>query len=186
MNKLNLGIFSGSKRASNFEPLKKELLKIADYLSPSLYNICYGGGTTGVMGVIPRRFHERGGDVTSIDAKMFADKFGKTPFGNVEVHEKFMDRQNGLLEKSDILLCLPGGIGTMSEMTTILTLNDVKAWDKKELILFNFDGFFDHFLNQINMQIETGYIHSMKKMGLHVVNNSKEFIDLFEGLTSPV
>ena len=71
----HIGIFSGSKTTHFFDEISIELKKIAEGISTEHNRIVYGGGTSGIMGVIPKRFSELGGNVLGIDADMFVKKF---------------------------------------------------------------------------------------------------------------
>jgi len=83
------------------------------------------------MGIIPRTFSEISGEVIGINAKMFTEKFGVSAFGKTKIYEKIFDRQNALVNLSDIYLCLPGGVGTISELFNTLVLNDLHYKIKK-------------------------------------------------------
>ena len=69
--KKRLVIFSGSNKLINDDQLNNNLKIIANNLDISKYQVWYGGGNTGIMGIIPKNFHYRKGEVYSVDAKQF-------------------------------------------------------------------------------------------------------------------
>ena len=60
MQKKNLVIFSGANKLINDSKLNSHLIVIANNLDLNKYNVWYGGGNAGIMGVIPKHFHLRG------------------------------------------------------------------------------------------------------------------------------
>lgn len=153
----HIGIFSGSKTPHFFDDISSELKKVAEGLSNEHFRIVYGGGTSGIMGVIPKRYSELGGKVLGIDAEMFVKKFGKADFGDLEVYETFNERQMRLIQRSDIVLVLPGGLGTISELFDVLTLNDLNL-KRIKVIIYNYNGFYDDIIQFIHKRQQDGFI----------------------------
>ena len=153
--KKTIGIFSGSKVPINVIELKKDLIELSNKLDIDKYNIVYGGGEAGLMGIIPKNFSFRGGDVTGFDIQMFIEndnKGEKSTFGKQVICKNFDERQDKIVINSDIILVLPGGLGTVYELLQVLVYNDLKLWKdkkKRKVILFNFNGYFENIINFI-------------------------------------
>lgn len=175
MTKKNLVIFSGSNKPSFFSDIQQELILIANNLDTSLYHVWYGGGESGLMGVIPSHFHQRGGQVSSIDAQQFVSKYGQASFGNCFVMNTFIERQNTLVEQGEIFLCLPGGIGTLSELFDVLVNNDVNGKDLK-IIIFSYQDFFKPIIDFIFKNIQSGFIRQKLLKNIRICSNGKEIV----------
>lgn len=173
----HLGIFSGSKTIQHYENLTNELNKIAEGIPNDRFRIVYGGGTSGLMGVIPKRYSELGGNVLGIDAEMFVKKFGRADFGELEVYNTFNERQLRLIERSDIVLVLPGGVGTISELFDVLTLNDLNL-KKTTIIIYNYDGFYDEIIQFIHKRQKEGFIKPLDN--LRYAKSSEEILDIIK------
>ena len=174
--KTHLGIFSSSRTVQD-EQYVNELNSIADALSPDKYTIYYGGGDAGAMGIIPKSFAEKqGGKVHAIDCNKFFDKYGSVSFAETTVYKTFEERQQKLIENTDIILCLPGGIGTLSELLDVLVLNDLNI-NQRKVILFNWKGMFDPIIDFIHNGIEQKYITCWKKLNITVVRSAAEVVD---------
>jgi hypothetical protein len=175
MSKKNLVIFSGSNRPSFFLNIQQELILIANNLDTSLYHVWYGGGESGLMGVIPYHFHHHGGQVSSVDAQQFVSKYGKASFGTCWVMDTFTERQNILIDQGDIFLCLPGGIGTLSELIDVLVNNDVNGKDYK-IIIFSYQDFFKPIIDFIFKNIESGFIRQKIIKNIHICYTGEEVL----------
>tara|TARA_B100000989_G_C19456218_1_gene434131 strand:+ start:521 stop:1057 length:537 start_codon:yes stop_codon:yes gene_type:complete len=173
---INLVIFSGSNKPKDDNLIETELLYIANNIDIYNYNIWYGGGESGLMGIIPKKFSENGGNVTGVDAKQFAHKYGIPTFCKTIIMDTFVERQNKLVSKGDIFLCLPGGIGTLSELFDVLVNIDVNN-KKYKIILFSYNNFFEHIINFIHSKIEDGFIREKILDKLIVCKNSKEIVN---------
>ena len=173
---INLVIFSGSNKPKDDKLIETELLYIANNIDIYSYNIWYCGGESGLMGIIQKKFSENGGNVTGVDAKQFADKYGIPTFCKTIIMDTFVERQNKLVSKGDIFLCLPGGIGTLSELFDVLVNIDVNN-KKYKIILFSYNNFFEHIINFIHSKIEDGFIREKILDKLIVCKNSKEIVN---------
>ncbi|ARF08323.1 putative lysine decarboxylase [Catovirus CTV1] len=142
-NYLNIGIFGGCNSTPLSDDLKNKLVEIAQSLPTNNVKVVYGGGFTGVMHVIPQKFNSMGGKVKTINSHslMKAEDYDKF-YGELKIYDTLDIRQSKLIESSDIFLCLPGGIGTYSELFQIMALNHVKARDCAVLI-YNYNNYFD-------------------------------------------
>jgi len=59
------------------------------------------------------------------------------------------ERKKLFLEKSDVFVIVPGGIGTFDEFFEVLTLKYLNRHSKK-IILFNINHFYDMMIEMLN------------------------------------
>jgi uncharacterized protein (TIGR00730 family) len=139
--KKRLVIFSGSNKLINDQTLFNSLERIGKNLNINNFEVWYGGGNSGIMGIIPKNFSENNGNVFSVDAKQFVEKFPNDEiYGTRYIMNTFTERQNGLVEKGDLYLCLPGGVGTISELFDVLVNNDVNGRNCK-VLLYSYNNY---------------------------------------------
>jgi len=180
--KQTIGIFSASKTPDNIEEIKKELLEIANKININNYNIVYGGGNIGLMGIIPIQFCKNGGDVTGFDIQMFVtnDANGEIiKYGKQVICKTFDERQEQIIINSDIILVLPGGLGTVYELLQVLVYNDLKLWQnnkKRKVILFNHDDYFKHVMDFIHHGIDKKLIKESTLDNLVLCDNPDQVI----------
>lgn len=173
---MNLVIFSGSNKPIYYEEIKKELICIANQIDKTKFDIWYGGGEEGIMSVIPRTFHENGGKVFSVDWKFFINKYGSASFGTNYALDTFEQRQKELISKGDVYLCLPGGVGTLSELFDVLVFNDVHKKNKK-VVLFSYHSFFREIEKFLQEKTKQGFIKANNLENIFVFEKGSEIID---------
>ena len=105
------------------------------------HSIVYGGGNLGLMGQLAQTGLEMGGEVIGVIPESFnRSEFHVEGLSELIVTKDLFERKKKLIEKGDVLLAFPGGLGTLDELTEVMALKQSKAIEKP-LILFNFLDF---------------------------------------------
>jgi uncharacterized protein (TIGR00730 family) len=95
-----------------------------------------------VIGVIPSRLEQGGHASKYIDERITCDTLG--------------ERKKLMLENSDAIVALPGGIGTLDEIFTVASEGTLSYHDKR-VIVYNMKGFWNELQSLLN---------SLQKRGL--------------------
>ncbi|MBT3449608.1 MAG: TIGR00730 family Rossman fold protein [Bacteroidetes Order II. Incertae sedis bacterium] len=106
-----------------------------------------GGGSVGLMGVMARAVHDKGGRVVGVIPKRLKSIEGRAYEASDELilTETMRERKRIMYERSDAYVALAGGYGTLEEFLEVLTLRKLGYHDK-EIVLLNTDGFYDEML----------------------------------------
>jgi uncharacterized protein (TIGR00730 family) len=83
------------------------------------------------------------------------------------------ERKQVMYDRSETFLALPGGLGTMDELCEIATWEQLGIHNKK-IVVFNHDGFFDHFISHLKKCLETGFLSQEHFDFFHFVKNMDE------------
>ena len=110
------------------------------------WGLVYGGGNVGMMGSVARAVKAAGGQVVGVIPDFMKDR----ELAYDEAHElvtvaSMRDRKRVMEERATAFLALPGGIGTLEELTEIMTLRYINRIDKP-VVLFNQEGYYDDLL----------------------------------------
>ncbi|EFC35424.1 predicted protein [Naegleria gruberi] len=146
---MKIGIFGGCNTTRLTPVLEEELKVLASLINTEQHLVVYGGGKKGVMSIVPKYFHERGGRVISINTKEANNGLDEC-YGENFLYDTLQERQRRLIENSELVICLPGGIGTISELFDVMAMNNNKIRNVK-ILLYNFEGFFNHMIEQIKL-----------------------------------
>mgnify|MGYP002521806838 FL=1 len=95
------------------------------------------------MGIIPDKFSQTGLTSEYVDIEV--------PVVDLN------DRKSAMLRESDLFIALPGGIGTLDEIFMVMASSAVGE-HKKQLILFNPDGYWNPLFSPLKMMEQQGYI----------------------------
>lgn len=161
--KISLTVFCSSKQ--NLNPIYySQVEQFIKKLDSDKFNIIYGGGTNGIMGVVRKTWLDKSGTIISSNINKFAEPeiFDDYLFDNI------IDRQKKLVELGDGYLVFPGGYGTHYETLEVITKNDIGE-SSKPIFILNTNGIYDNFVNQINLLIEEQFItRSFEKLNVFV------------------
>lgn len=110
------------------------------------WGLVYGGGNIGLMGSVARSVKEAGGVVVGVIPDfMQVRELAYVEATELVVVPTMRERKRIMAERADAFLTLPGGIGTLEEMTEIMSERYLNL-TQKPLVLLNQDGFYDHLL----------------------------------------
>jgi len=136
----------------------------------------YGGGSIGIMGVLSDKILSMNGKVIGVIPKFLYDlEVGHDDVTELIIVESMHERKQKMAEISDGFLALPGGFGTMEEMSEILTWIQLKLIQKPIGIL-NINGFFNHFLLMLDNMVKEGFLKQNNRDILLDSDNPLEII----------
>jgi hypothetical protein len=105
--------------------------------------LVYGGGAVGLMGAAADACLAAGGEVTGVITKrLLGLELGHRGIQSLEVVDTMHQRKARMAELSDGFLTLPGGTGTLEELSEILSLAQLQEHEKPCGIL-DVAGFYD-------------------------------------------
>ena len=117
--------------------------ELGQWLAKEGHTLVYGGVNCGLMECVAKAVHEAGGRTIGVIPQI-VEKNGRIS-DHVEVEilcDNLSDRKQLMLEKSDVFIALPGGIGTIDEVFTIAASATI-GYHEKRVILYNMKGFWD-------------------------------------------
>lgn len=110
------------------------------------WGLVYGGGHAGLMGTVARTVKQSGGYVVGVIPDfMIARELAYHEADELVTVSTMRERKRMMEERADGFITLPGGIGTLEELTEIMTLRYLNQLPKP-VILVNQDGFYDDLL----------------------------------------
>ena len=110
------------------------------------WGLIYGGGNAGLMGVVARTVKASGGIVVGVIPDFMTEReLAYHEADELVVVATMRERKRIMAERADAFVTLPGGIGTLEELTEIMTERYLNL-STKPLVLVNQDGFYDDLL----------------------------------------
>lgn len=139
---------------------KKEANKIGDILLKHNYSLLYGGGVLGLMGVAAKSANKKGIKIISIFPEYLDDpEIIFSEYHSVIRTKNIIDRKKKMIQLSDVFVCLPGGIGTIDEITEVLS-SAALGEHAKPIFLINTDNFWTPFVNLLDHMKKNKFIRT--------------------------
>ena len=129
------------------------------------WGLVYGGGNVGMMGSVAAAVKGAGGRVVGVIPDFMIER--ELAFHQADelvTVATMRERKRIMEERASAFLALPGGIGTLEELTEIMTLRYIRRIDKP-VVIFNQDGFYDDLLRFFERMTRERF----KSPGLHAL-----------------
>lgn len=175
-------VFCGSSKghSSFYADVASELGKA---FAKRSIQLVYGAGNVGLMGVIADALLDEGGEVLGVIPNFLKEKeVCHTELTELVVTETMHQRKWVMEERSDAVIVMPGGFGTMDEFFEILTWKQLRL-HAKPIGILNVDGYFDHLLAMVRHMVKEGFVRE-SNLELFTVSDSIE--ELLEKMQRPV
>ncbi len=153
---MNIAVYCGSS-SGNDERYIESAKNLGSWVGKSGHTLVYGGANKGLMGAIADSVLENGGKVIGVlpDVPMILARkhTGLTESINTS---SMAERKAKMIELSDAFVALPGGIGTLDEITDVLSLSSLDVI-KGPMVLFNTEGYYEPLRQVIRNIIDNGF-----------------------------
>lgn len=124
------------------------------------HEIIYGGGDVGLMGALADSARNSGGTITGVIPEfMVLNGWNHPGVEQMIVTEDMNSRKRKIFELSDAAIALPGGIGTLEELTEAITLKQLGLFHGP-VVIINIEGFYDRLLSFLDHLSESNFIRS--------------------------
>lgn len=139
-------------------------------------DVVFGGGGIGLMGKLADAVLENGGKITGvIPAFMKEEGWGHNGLSNMIITPDMSERKKRMFSMSDAIVALPGGIGTLEELTEAITLKQLSLFDGP-IIILNTLGYYDSLLKFIDQMISSNFMRFEHKGIWETANSPEEVI----------
>lgn len=146
-------------------------------LAKASIDIVYGGGGIGLMGVIANSAMENGGKVTGvIPGFMVSEGWDHPHVKDMIITSDMGERKKTMMEKADAVIALPGGIGTIEELTEAITLKQLGIF-KGPVIILNTLNYYDFLIRFLEHMVKGNFLRLEHKGMWEIVNTPSEVIE---------
>lgn len=122
------------------------------------HTLVWGGSDVGLMRVLADAVHDAGGRLLGISVEFLERKARVVqPPDQIVVSKDLAERKALLLARSDAIVVMVGGTGTLDEATEIIELRK-HALHEKPVVFLNTDGFYDGLRQQFARMDAEGFL----------------------------
>jgi uncharacterized protein (TIGR00730 family) len=177
-------VYCGS--SPGFGPVYIEAAKnLGAEIARSCFELVFGGAEVGLMGVVADAVIGAGGKAIGIIPKSFASKVSHRGLADLRIVPSMHDRKQLMFDLSDAFVALPGGFGTIEELTEILTWAQLGI-HQKPCGFINIAGYFDSFLSFLDHAVAEGFLRQEHRNMLLVSDDPRSLFRLFSSCATPI
>lgn len=150
-------VFCGSQPGVN-SAYAEAARELGQLLAKNDISLIFGGGMTGIMGILANAALDAGGRVIGIiPDSMNVPQVVHEGLTELIVTPDMHTRKAKMIEVSDAFIALPGGLGTLDELFEALTLSQL-GYELKPIGILNVANYYDPLVELINHAIQAGFI----------------------------
>ena len=144
-------------------------------------SLVYGGGCIGLMGIIADTVRSGGGHVTGIlpEAMDVPEVRRRNVESEIIIVPGMHERKKMMYERSDAFIAMPGGIGTIEELSEIDTWRQL-GYHSRNIGLLNACGYWDPFIAMLDKGTEEGFISESVRRLLIAEGDAATLLDRLE------
>lgn len=147
--------------------------------------LVYGGGRTGLMGVVANTVLEEGGEVIGvIPHGLMVREVAHESVTELRIVDSMHERKSLMATLSDAFISLPGGMGTIEETCEMVTWAQLGI-HVKPCALLNVDGYFDGMMTFFDHGVREGFIRPEHRALLVDGRDPENLLDLLSAYEPP-
>ena len=172
----NICVFAGSS-LGNREIYSESAKLLAKEIVSNGYNIVFGGGSNGLMGILAESAIENEGYIIGVITERLDDiEVGHPGLNEMVVVDTMHERKKLMAEKSDAIICLPGGVGTWEEFFESLTWNQLGI-QSKPIVILNIENYYATLKEFVNHAVNEGFLPNSTSKELLFIDSIEEAMD---------
>ena len=124
--------------------------ELGTWIGANGHTLVFGGCNLGLMECVAKAVHDAKGMTVGV-VPTIVEKGGKvSDYVDVKILcDNLSDRKDLMIQRSDVIIALPGGVGTLDEIFTVLAAASI-GYHNKRVILYNIGGFWDSLIAMLD------------------------------------
>ena len=169
-------VFIGCASNDQIDNKYKDMtISLGEKLSNMGFDLIIGGNTAGLMKKLSDIFRNNKRDVVVNSIP----KYKEDNVDKINYYDDTFVRSKNNYYMADYILFLPGGIGTISELFSMLEEKRTKN-DPKDIIIYNYDNYFSDIVKLITKYITNKFNDIELLNDIRVFNREEDLINYFE------
>ena len=143
--------------------------------------LVYGGGNTGLMGALANALHANGGtSLGVVPAGLFTTGVASGASSLVTA-PNLRERKALMRANADVILALPGGLGTLDEVVESAVERQLGI-HQKPVVLIDTNGYWDRFFDALIHMVDKGFLEAALPPVLILASSAEDGLQRIDGL----
>ena len=180
----SIAIFCGSALGSD-QIFSETARQVGHTIAEQGKTLVYGGGRSGLMGIVADSALEAGGQVIGVIPHVLVDReLAHQGLTELYVVKDMQERKLKMSALSDGFIAMPGGAGTLEEIFEQWTWAQLGIHLKPNAFL-NVNGFYDDLIKFLKMTTSKGFTHTRFTDSLIVSDSVKTILKQMDQFHAP-
>ena len=176
---MNIAVYCAASQ-SNCPAFDTKTEELGKWMAKHNHTLVYGGGNTGLMGVVATAVMNAGGKVIGVMPQFFVDReIAKQDITKLHIVDTMSERKNQMIALSEVYIALPGGPGTLEEIAEVVSW--VRVGQTNGICIFyNMEGYYDHLEAFFDKMVETNLLSEEDRSQIHFAKTLAEIEAIIE------
>lgn len=181
---MNITVYCGSS-IGNDPRYSQSAEKLGRWIASNGYQLIYGGSKSGLMRVLADSVMENGGRVKGIMPTFMIEK----EVAYREIHDfvevsNMVERKKLMFEWGDVYIALPGGPGTLEEISEMISWARIGQNDNPCIFFDEYD-YYQPLKSMFDRMVEEGFLLEKDRKDIFFVKDQKEIEKILKGYIPP-
>ena len=137
-----------------------------------------GAGSIGLMRQVEDGVLGNGGKAIGVIPQFMVEQnWHHTGLTELHITGSMHERKQMMANMSDAVIALPGGCGTIEELSEIITWKQLGLYFNP-IVILNINGYYDHFIAQLEKAVEERFMGEIHRRIWSVATTPAEAIDI--------
>jgi len=175
-------IFIGCSGSDNMPKIyMDDCEKLISILFKNNHDLVFGASDKGLMGLSYNLAKENNREIIGICPEAYQEDFKQLECDLELTTKTIGNRTDKLIELSDIIIFLPGGIGTVYELMTVIESKRSGEFNKPVLI-YNCNGYYDKLFEFLDQIYDQNITSPTVKECYHIANSLDDTLEFLNNI----
>lgn len=152
--------------------------RLGEWIAKNKHQLVYGGGGVGLMKIIADSVLDNQGSVIGVMPEFLVSReLAHKRLTNLILVDSMSQRKQKMIEMGEVFIALPGGPGTLEEITEVVSWSRIGKNDSP-CIFFNSNGYYDSIQKFYNDMVDKEFLDKQDRDKI-LFSNSLNEIQLF-------
>ena len=162
---MNITVYCGAAEGTDPEFIVRAK-ELGTWMAAEGHTLIYGAGNSGMMGAVSDAFIEGGGRAIGVTPQFFVlAEETRDDLAEVVISDDMSARRSWMIEHGDAFIALPGGMGTLDEITEVMTYKRLGLLGRvnKPVMIYNVNGYYDRLFRFLDDMLGQGFCRQLDR-----------------------
>lgn len=182
---MNIAIYCGSSLGRNlaYEEAARE---IGEWIADGRHTLIYGGGNIGLMGIVADTVLSRGGRAIGVIPEFLVEhELAHEGLSEIRITKTMQERKSEMIALADCYIALPGGPGTLEEISEVVSLARV-GQHGNPCIFYNSTGYYNQLKEFFQHMVSEGFLDKQDFEKTLFAKTTSEIDTFIRNYTPPI
>ncbi len=181
---MNITVYCGAS-LGNKPVYQQAATQLGQWIASNKYTLVYGGGKVGLMGILADTVLAGNSKVIGVMPTFLQEReLAHKTLSEIIIVDNMADRKSKMIALGDCYIALPGGPGTLEEISEVVSWARIGQNDNP-CIFFNVDGYYDNLQKFYTDMVENGFLSTEDKDKILFTDNFDEIESFIQSYQPP-